>query len=58
MTAVFLFIIKVCRMLRDKSVRVHEIGIEVFSPFTPMLGERAAPDQVTAVLYFDLLFAI
>lgn len=44
-------------MLRDKSVRVHEIGIEVFSPFTPMLGERAAPDQVTAILYFDLLCA-
>lgn len=46
-------------MLRDKSVRVHEIGIEIFSPFTPMLGERAAPDQVSIILYFDLqLFAI
>lgn len=50
---------KVCRMLRDKSVRVHEIGIEIFSPFTPMLGERAAPDQVRAILYCDLkIFAI
>lgn len=37
-------------MLRDKSVRMHEIGIEVFSPFTPMLGERAAPDQVETLL--------
>ena len=37
-------------MLRDKSVRVHEIGIEVFSPFTPMLGERAAPDQVRPIV--------
>lgn len=33
-------------MLREKDVRVHEIGISVFSPFTPMLGERGAPDQV------------
>lgn len=41
---------KVCRMLRDKSVRVHEIGIEIFSPFTPMLGERAAPDQVEKLM--------
>lgn len=46
-------------MLRDKSVRVHEIGIEIFSPFTPMLGERAAPDQGRAILYCDLqIFAI
>ena len=37
---------QVCRMLKDKSVRVHEIGIEVFSPFTPMLGDRGAPDKV------------
>ena len=43
-------------MLRDRSVRVHEIGIEVFSPFTPMLGERAAPDKVRIVFVHGLLF--
>ncbi|XP_041359150.1 DNA ligase 4-like [Gigantopelta aegis] len=37
---------KVCRLMRDPSVRVHEIGISIFSPFTPMLGERASPDKV------------
>ena len=33
-------------MMHDPSVRIHEIGISVFSPFTPMLGERASPDKV------------
>ncbi|XP_071117642.1 DNA ligase 4-like [Haliotis cracherodii] len=37
---------KVCRLLRDTDVRVHEIGVTVFSPFSPMLGERASPDKV------------
>lgn len=41
---------KVCRMLREKNVRVHEIGISVFSPFTPMLGERGAPDQIEKIM--------
>lgn len=41
---------KVCRMLREKNVRVHEIGISVFSPFTPMLGERGAPDQIEKLM--------
>ncbi|XP_076100664.1 DNA ligase 4-like isoform X2 [Mytilus galloprovincialis] len=41
---------KVCRMLREKDVRVHEIGISVFSPFTPMLGERGAPDQIEKIM--------
>ncbi|XP_069127951.1 DNA ligase 4-like [Argopecten irradians] len=41
---------KVCRMLRDRSVRVHEIGISIFSPFSPMLGERASPDEVEKLM--------
>ncbi|XP_060566406.1 DNA ligase 4-like [Ruditapes philippinarum] len=41
---------KVCRMMHDPSVRIHEIGISVFSPFTPMLGERASPDKVEKLM--------
>ncbi|XP_052777625.1 DNA ligase 4-like [Mya arenaria] len=41
---------KVCRMMHDPSVRIHEIGITVFSPFTPMLGERASPDKVDKLM--------
>lgn len=48
---------KVCRLLRDPNTRAYEIGIEVFSPFTPMLGERASPDKVTSytIIYFYLV---
>ena len=38
--------VKVCQLLHDPVTRMHEIGISVFSPFTPMLGDRAAPDKV------------
>jgi DNA ligase-4 len=31
---------KVCEVLADPSKRLHEIGIELFSPFRPMLGKR------------------
>ncbi|KAL4236518.1 DNA ligase (ATP) [Mactra antiquata] len=41
---------KVCRLMHDPSVRIHEIGISVFSPFTPMLGERASPDKVEKLM--------
>ncbi|GFN81474.1 DNA ligase [Plakobranchus ocellatus] len=41
---------KVCRLLRDPNTRGHEIGISVFSPFTPMLGERASPDKIEALM--------
>ena len=39
--------LQVCRLMRDLSVRIHEIGVTVFSPFSPMLGERASPDKVS-----------
>ncbi|KAL8610583.1 hypothetical protein ACOMHN_006302 [Nucella lapillus] len=41
---------KVCRLLRDPATRMHEIGISVFSPFTPMLGDRASPDKVEQLM--------
>lgn len=41
---------KVCRLMRDLSVRIHEIGVTVFSPFSPMLGERASPDKVEKLM--------
>ncbi|KAK7101253.1 DNA ligase 4-like [Littorina saxatilis] len=41
---------KVCRLLRDPATRMHEIGVSVFSPFTPMLGDRAAPDKIEKIM--------
>uniref|UniRef100_A0A2C9JHQ7 DNA ligase n=1 Tax=Biomphalaria glabrata TaxID=6526 RepID=A0A2C9JHQ7_BIOGL len=41
---------KVCVQLHDIKTRAYEIGIEVFSPFTPMLGERASPDKVEKLM--------
>ncbi|KAK2168896.1 hypothetical protein LSH36_13g04032 [Paralvinella palmiformis] len=37
---------KVCTMLRDPSIRLHEIEISIFSPFRPMLGDRGNPNKV------------
>ena len=33
-------------MLKDPSVRMHEIEVSLFSPFRPMLGDRGKPNQV------------
>uniref|UniRef100_A0A0A9ZG36 DNA ligase 4 n=2 Tax=Lygus hesperus TaxID=30085 RepID=A0A0A9ZG36_LYGHE len=33
-------LLKVCTMLNDPSVRLHEIEISLFEPFRPMLSER------------------
>ncbi|XP_064626451.1 DNA ligase 4-like [Lineus longissimus] len=41
---------KVCLQLRDPNVRLHEIGISLFLPFRPMLGERAAPNKVEKLM--------
>ncbi|XP_076463012.1 LOW QUALITY PROTEIN: DNA ligase 4-like [Babylonia areolata] len=41
---------KVCLLLRDPATRMHEIGISVFSPFTPMLGDRASPDKIEKLM--------
>jgi hypothetical protein len=45
-------------LLREKNVRGHEIGISVFSPFTPMLGERGAPDQVMFYFFIVLSYSV
>lgn len=37
---------KVCSDLSNPAVRLNEIAISVFSPFSPMLGERAKITQV------------
>ncbi|PVD23875.1 hypothetical protein C0Q70_17149 [Pomacea canaliculata] len=36
---------KVCRLLRNPATRMHEIGISIFSPFTPMLGDRGSKGE-------------
>ena len=37
-------------------MRIHEIGVSVFSPFSPMLGERASPDKVGLLFcLFDIM---
>ena len=37
---------QVCLMLRDPSVRMHEIEVSLMSPFKPMLADRGAPSKV------------
>ena len=37
---------QVCNDLRDLSVHLNEASISYFNPFRPMLGQRAAIDQV------------
>ncbi|XP_070569622.1 DNA ligase 4-like [Ptychodera flava] len=41
---------KVCSDLRDPKVRLNEIAISMFSPFSPMLGERADIDEVVKTM--------
>ena len=42
----FLKPLQVCNDLRDLSVHLNEVSISYFNPFRPMLGQRAAIDQV------------
>ncbi|XP_071941905.1 DNA ligase 4-like [Antedon mediterranea] len=41
---------KVCKDLRNSETRMNEIAIEVFSPFSPMLGMRATINQVEKLM--------
>jgi len=41
---------KVCTMLKDPTARLHEIEIALFSPFRPMLGDRAAPNKIEQLM--------
>uniref|UniRef100_T1JBC6 DNA ligase n=1 Tax=Strigamia maritima TaxID=126957 RepID=T1JBC6_STRMM len=43
-------LLKVCTLLRDPSVRGHEIAISLFSPFRPMLAETANPEKMDKIL--------
>ncbi len=40
------YLLKVCTMLRDSNVRMHEIEVSLFSPFRPMLGDRGQLSKV------------
>lgn len=42
---------KVCSILKDESVRLHEIEISIFNSFRPMLGDRAAPHKVEQLMH-------
>ncbi len=37
---------KVCETLTDPSKRLHEIGVQVFTPCRPMLGEKAKQNKI------------
>jgi DNA ligase-4 len=41
---------KVCDTLNDPKKRLHEVGIELFSPCRPMLGERAKPNEIEKLM--------
>lgn len=41
---------KVCSDLRDPSTHLNETTISYFTPFRPMLGQRASIDQVTKLM--------
>ena len=45
-----LSVLQVCTMLTDRSVRLHEVEISVFSPFRPMLGDRGSPNKVRLLI--------
>jgi len=40
----------VCDTLKDPKKRLHEVGIELFSPCRPMLGERAKPNEIEKIM--------
>ncbi|XP_071535419.1 DNA ligase 4 [Panulirus ornatus] len=48
---------KVCKTLRDPSVRLHEIEVSLFSAFRPMLAERAVLEKVEAQMEHKLFYA-
>ncbi|CAF1240093.1 unnamed protein product, partial [Didymodactylos carnosus] len=43
-------LLKVAVYLHDPLKRLHEIGLSIFSPFRPMLGERTKADKVEETL--------
>ncbi|GAB6026089.1 DNA ligase (ATP) [Chamberlinius hualienensis] len=47
---------KVCISLRDPKIRLHEIEISMFSPFRPMLADRASPEKVENLMHSDTFY--
>ncbi|XP_013776591.1 DNA ligase 4-like isoform X1 [Limulus polyphemus] len=47
---------KVCDRLKEPSLRLHEIEISLFSPFRPMLAERADPSQVVKMMQHETFY--
>lgn len=41
---------KVCADLRDPSIHLNETSVSYFTPFRPMLGERAAMDKILSLM--------
>lgn len=41
---------KVCDTLTDPSRRLHEVGVEIFTPCRPMLGEKAKQNKIESLL--------
>lgn len=42
---------KVCQTLNDPTKRSHELGVNVFSPCRPMLGEKAKPNKIEQLMF-------
>ncbi|XP_064401547.1 DNA ligase 4-like isoform X2 [Halichondria panicea] len=47
---------KICQDLRDPSVHLNETSIAYFTPFRPMLGQRAVIDQVLRLMEHQTFF--
>lgn len=46
---------QVCSDLRYLATRLNETAISYFTPFRPMLGQRAGIDQVGVASYYVLV---
>ena len=42
------FLLQVCQLLRDPEKRIHEIEINLFTPFKPMLAENVPMNEIEA----------
>lgn len=51
-------LMKVCQKLKDVNVRLHEVDVELFSPFRPMLSEECDVKKVDSYLKKSAYFFI
>ncbi|ESO08239.1 hypothetical protein HELRODRAFT_75449 [Helobdella robusta] len=42
---------KVCRMLTDENIRLHEIEVSIFTAFKPMLAVREEPSNIEKLMH-------